>query len=232
MRESVRHRHHRERRRRRHHGASARRHGGAHSRARARRLHRPGRSQLDPTAVWKQLRYRTTDLAGRSGQPFLPYTHYCVGGNTKFWGTVLYRLRREDFRPSSSRRRLAGVADRLRDAGAVTTKRPSGSTTCTDNTAWIQRNRRADHYPRPPAMPHSAGRGGDRRRAAATGPASVAAAAWPAPTGTRRWMPAVSTCNSFPCKVHAKSDAEVCGITPALVTRTFTSGPTRVRVAW
>ena len=38
------------------------------------------------------------DLAGRGGPPFRPYTHYCVGGNTKFWGTVLYRLRREDFK--------------------------------------------------------------------------------------------------------------------------------------
>ena len=28
---------------------------------------------------------------------FRPYTHYGVGGNTKFWGSVLYRLRREDF---------------------------------------------------------------------------------------------------------------------------------------
>ena len=33
----------------------------------------------------------------RSGREFQPYTHYCVGGNTKFWGSVLYRLRREDF---------------------------------------------------------------------------------------------------------------------------------------
>ena len=31
--------------------------------------------------------------ATRSG----PYTHYNIGGNTKFWGSVLYRLRREDF---------------------------------------------------------------------------------------------------------------------------------------
>ena len=49
-------------------------------------------------AVWKRLRYRTTErwLDAR-GREFQPYTHYCVGGNTKFWGSVLYRLRREDF---------------------------------------------------------------------------------------------------------------------------------------
>jgi choline dehydrogenase-like flavoprotein len=52
----------------------------------------------DPTAVWKHLRYRTSERwLDAKGKPFLPYTHYCVGGNTKFWGSVLYRLRREDF---------------------------------------------------------------------------------------------------------------------------------------
>src|SRR5262245_45245970 len=51
-----------------------------------------------PVAVWKQLRYRTTETwVDDTGTSFLPYTHYCVGGNTKFWGSVLYRLRREDF---------------------------------------------------------------------------------------------------------------------------------------
>jgi choline dehydrogenase-like flavoprotein len=52
----------------------------------------------DPESVWKHLRYRTQERwLDRRGREFLPYTHYCVGGNTKFWGSVLYRLRREDF---------------------------------------------------------------------------------------------------------------------------------------
>ncbi len=52
----------------------------------------------DPEAVWKDLRYRTTERwLDRRGREFQPYTHFCVGGNTKFWGSVLYRLRREDF---------------------------------------------------------------------------------------------------------------------------------------
>ncbi len=51
-----------------------------------------------PEAVWKHLRYRARERwADGRGEPFLPYTHYGVGGNTKFWGSVLYRLRREDF---------------------------------------------------------------------------------------------------------------------------------------
>ena len=52
----------------------------------------------DPEAVWKRLRYRSTErwLDSRVHE-FLPYTPYCVGGNTQFWGSVLYRLRREEF---------------------------------------------------------------------------------------------------------------------------------------
>ena len=49
-------------------------------------------------AVWKDLRYRTPELwLDERGSEFRPDTHYNVGGNTKFWGSVLYRLRREDF---------------------------------------------------------------------------------------------------------------------------------------
>ena len=52
-----------------------------------------------PEAVWKHLRYQTKERwIDDRGQEFRPYTHYNVGGNTKFWGSVLYRLRREDFR--------------------------------------------------------------------------------------------------------------------------------------
>ena len=53
----------------------------------------------DAAAVWKDLRYRTTETwLDERGNSFRPYTHYCVGGNTKFWGTVMYRLRPEDFK--------------------------------------------------------------------------------------------------------------------------------------
>ena len=81
----------------------------------------------NPASVWKDLRYRTTETwLDEAGQPFRPYTHYCVGGNTKFWGTVMYRLRPEDFKEMRARRRrVAGVADRLRHARAVLRSRRS-----------------------------------------------------------------------------------------------------------
>ena len=53
----------------------------------------------NPASVWRDLRYRTTETwLDESGRAFRPYTHYCVGGNTKFWGTVMYRLRPDDFK--------------------------------------------------------------------------------------------------------------------------------------
>ena len=81
----------------------------------------------DPEAVWKDLRYRTTERwIDAGGHEFRPYTHYCVGGNTKFWGSVMYRLRQEDFRRGRAlRRSLSGLAYRLRNAQPLL--RPRGA---------------------------------------------------------------------------------------------------------
>ncbi len=56
----------------------------------------------NPEAVWKDRRYRPkqerwVDAGRLIRRTFRPYTHYGVGGNTKFWGSALFRLRREDF---------------------------------------------------------------------------------------------------------------------------------------
>jgi choline dehydrogenase-like flavoprotein len=52
----------------------------------------------DPGVVWVEQRYRAKERWLTSGtREFQPNTHYGVGGNTKFWGSVLYRLRTDDF---------------------------------------------------------------------------------------------------------------------------------------
>src|SRR6185503_14855875 len=52
----------------------------------------------DPGVVWIEQRYRAKERwLTAEGREFNPYIHYGVGGNTKFWGGVLYRLREEDF---------------------------------------------------------------------------------------------------------------------------------------
>ena len=43
-------------------------------------------------------KYQTKEIwRDRDGEPLHPHTNYGVGGNTKFYGAALFRLRREDF---------------------------------------------------------------------------------------------------------------------------------------
>jgi choline dehydrogenase-like flavoprotein len=52
-----------------------------------------------PAAIWRDGRYRNsgqwTDLD--TGQRFTPKQHYYVGGNTKVYGAILFRMRERDF---------------------------------------------------------------------------------------------------------------------------------------
>ena len=111
-----------------------------------------------------------------AGSEFLPYTHYNVGGNTKFWGSVLYRLRREDFQE-------------VQHADGVSPAWPIDYDTL---APYYDRAERLYHvrgavgddptepprgpYPFPP-VPHAPGMAQHRRAAARAGTASVAAAA-------------------------------------------------------
>ena len=164
----------------------------------------------DPAAVWKQLRYRTTERwLEEGGGEFRPYMHYCVGGNTKFWGAVLYRLRREDF---GEVEHLDGVspawpidydtlapfydrAERLYHVrgqhGVDPTEPPRGP------------------YPHPP-VPHAPAIAAivERLRAQGLHPS-------PLPLGLLDGCVMCNTCNSFPCRIGVKSDAESCGVRPS-----------------
>ena len=163
-----------------------------------------------PDEVWRQLRYRTTETwLDEGGTPFTPYTHYCVGGNTKFWGTVLYRLRPEDFGVVQHEdgvppawpidyATLAPYYERAEamygvhgEAGVDPTEGPRGP------------------YPHPP-VPHARVITDIVSRLKQHGLHPS-----PLPLGLQPNCILCNTCNSFPCKIHAKSDAEVCGIGPA-----------------
>ena len=49
-------------------------------------------------AVWGDKRYRNAgSWADADGKEFLPKQHYYVGGNTKFYGAILFRMREQDF---------------------------------------------------------------------------------------------------------------------------------------
>lgn len=57
------------------------------------------RENWDEDAVFAQKRYQAREVwYDKDDMPFEPYTHYCVGGNTKMYGAALLRLRESDFR--------------------------------------------------------------------------------------------------------------------------------------
>ncbi len=56
------------------------------------------RENWDQQEVFTKGRYLAGETWSDSdGAPFSPYTHYCVGGNTKVYGAALLRLRESDF---------------------------------------------------------------------------------------------------------------------------------------
>ncbi len=59
-------------------------------------------------AVNLEAKYNTREAwQDKSGKPLHPHTNYYVGGNTKFYGAALFRLRREDF---SELRHAGGIS--------------------------------------------------------------------------------------------------------------------------
>jgi len=52
-----------------------------------------------PQALWADKRYHNSGkwTDGADGRQFSPKQHYYVGGNTKFYGAILYRFRERDF---------------------------------------------------------------------------------------------------------------------------------------
>ena len=171
----------------------------------------------NPEAVWKHRRYQTQESwLDANGREFPPYSHYNVGGNSKFWGSVLYRLRREDFQDLKHRDGLSPAwpidydtlepyyerAERLYqvhgEAGSDPTEPARGP------------------YPCPP-VPHSAGMASlvEQFRSFGLHPSAL-------PLGLLDGCQLCNTCNSFACKVHAKSEADVCCIRPAMLRPTVT----------
>lgn len=169
----------------------------------------------DPAVVWKELRYRTTETwLDERGEPFVPYMHYGVGGNTKFWGSVLIRLRRDDF-------------GEVRHEGGVSPAWPIDYETLAPfydeaERLYAVRGGVGDPTDPPrgpfpfPAVPHApvVERLVERLRGMGLHPSAL-------PLGLLRpgedgGCVLCNTCNSFPCKLGAKSDAEVCCVQPAL----------------
>ena len=154
-----------------------------------------------------------------SDDPFQPQVHYYVGGATKLYGAALYRLRERGLRRAAPpRRHLAGVADRLRADGALL--HAGRAAVPGARRAWRGSDRTADEraYPFPPVSHEP------RIQQLADDLAAIGHHPFHAPCGVmldEANMPysacvRCGNCDGFPCLVHAKSDAEVIAVRPAI----------------
>jgi choline dehydrogenase-like flavoprotein len=143
------------------------------------------------------------------GAEFAPYTHYSVGGNTKFWGSVLYRLRREDFE-------AVDHAEGVSPAWPIDYETLAPYYDRAERLYRVRGDHRLDPtepprgpFPHPP-VPHSERMAGlvDRltREGLHPGPLPLGLLDVGEPGG----CVLCDTCNSYPCRIHAKSDADVC----------------------
>ncbi|MGH9176107.1 MAG: FAD-dependent oxidoreductase, partial [Vicinamibacterales bacterium] len=165
----------------------------------------------NPHAVWKDLRYRASEQwMNARGRTFRPYIHYCVGGNTKFWGSVLFRLRREDFEEMEHAEGVSPAWPIDYDTLAPYYERAERLYQVHGEDGIDPTEPGRGPFPHP-AVPHA-----PRMAEIVEGLRRQGLHPSPLPLGLREHCVFCDTCNSFACKVHAKSDAAVCCIDEAV----------------
>jgi choline dehydrogenase-like flavoprotein len=165
-------------------------------------------------------RYQTQEVwRDGDGQALHPHTNYVVGGNTKFYGAALFRLRREDF-------------GELKHWGGVS---PAWPIAYEDLEPYYTRAERLYHVhgvrgedpTEPPAgapYPHPPVSHEPRMQQLSDDFERLGLQPFPVPLGimldegnprTSRCI-RCATCDGHPCLLSAKSDAQVVAVEPAL----------------
>ncbi|HZQ69169.1 MAG TPA: GMC family oxidoreductase [Terriglobales bacterium] len=174
----------------------------------------------NPQAVNVDAKYNTKELwRDSAGKELHPHTNYYVGGNTKFYGAALFRLRREDF---GELRHHGGVSP----AWPITYDELEPYYTQAEHLYQVHGNRGEDPteptagtaYPWP-AVSHE-----PRIQHLADDFAAAGLKPFHTPLGVMldeknpRLSPCIrcNTCDGFPCLVQAKSDAQVLCVDPAV----------------
>ena len=170
-------------------------------------------------AVNVEAKYNTKEVwYDRDGKPLHPHTNYNVGGNTKFYGAALFRMRKEDF---GELRHHDGISpawpisyDELEPYYAQAEKlyHVHGTKGEDPTEPW-----RSDDFPHP-AVSHE-----PRIQHLAEDLAAMGCKPFHVPLGIqikendrRSSCVRCATCDGFPCLLNAKSDAQICGIEQAL----------------
>ena len=154
-----------------------------------------------------------------SGKSFQPQVHYFVGGATKLYGAALYRLREKDFGELVHH-------DGLSPAWPISYDELEPYYTKAEHLYEVHGARGEDPTEPPASAPYPFPAVSHEPRIQQLSDDLTAAGFHPfhAPCGIRLneanlpFSPCIrsATCDGFPCLMHAKSDAEVLGIRPAL----------------
>ncbi|HYT68722.1 MAG TPA: GMC family oxidoreductase [Vicinamibacterales bacterium] len=165
-------------------------------------------------------RYATKEVwTDGDGKPLHPHTNYYVGGNTKFYGSALFRLRREDF-------------GEIHHFGGVSPAWPIGYEEIEPYYAEAERlyhvhGIRGEDPTEPPAsgpFPHPPVSHEPRIQHLSEDFQRAGLRPFHVPLGImlneqdpqRSKCIRCNTCDGFPCLLHAKSDAQVVCVDPAL----------------
>jgi choline dehydrogenase-like flavoprotein len=174
----------------------------------------------DAKAVFVDNRYISPDVwYDADGRPFQPQIHYFVGGATKMYGAALYRLRQRDF---GDLRHYDGISP----AWPISYQELEPFYTKAEQMYQVHGLRGMDPTEPPASAPYPYPPVSHEPRIQQLFDDLRAAGFHPfhAPCGImldERHMEnsrciRCQTCDGFPCLVHAKSDAEVLGVRPAL----------------
>jgi choline dehydrogenase-like flavoprotein len=174
----------------------------------------------NPKAVNVDAKYNTKELwHDVDGKELHPHTNYYVGGNTKFYGAALFRLRQKDF---GEIRHYGGISP----AWPIAYDELGPYYTQAENLYQVHGNRGEDPTePRAgkayfgPAVSHE-----QRIQYLANDCRAAGLNAFHTPLGVMldeknpRLSPCIrcNTCDGFPCLLPAKSDAQVLCVDPAL----------------
>jgi len=180
----------------------------------------------NPQAVNVDAKYNTKELwRDVDGKKLHPHTNYYVGGNTKFYGAALFRLRQNDFREV---RHYGGISP----AWPISYDELEPYYTQAENLYQVHGNRGEDptEAPAGKAYPWPAASHEQRIQHLADDFRNAGLNPFHTPLGVMldeknpRLSPCIrcNTCDGFPCLVHAKSDAQVLCVDPALQYRNVT----------
>ncbi len=178
------------------------------------------KANWDATQVFVDNRYVSPDIwLDDTGKSFQPGVHYFVGGATKFYGAALFRLRQQDFHAHQT-------------ADGMTPDWPLSYDDFEPYYAQAEQlyqvhGQRGDDPTDPPASapyPYPPVSHEPRVQEIADGLTragyrpSFAPCAILLDEADRLHSPCIrcDTCDGFPCLVHAKADAEVIAVAPAL----------------